>query len=146
MVAKCWINCHNSIFRIFNLKRIRFLLWGSNQIKRLSGFWYCVEVKLRFWNLFEVFLLPLLLVTLQQSYFPWKDIRVIYGIFQEFSAQSKKAWKERTRLMWCPYVVEFLCQCDNCGILQSLLEMIFKFLRSFCPSWTKYRHLMCVWV
>ena len=58
MVAKCWINCHNSIFRSFNLKRIRFLLWGSNQIKRVSCFWSCVEVKLRFWNFFDFFCFP----------------------------------------------------------------------------------------
>ena len=107
--------------------------------------WSQTEVLKLFW----FFLLPWLLLTLQKSYFPWKDIRVIYGIFLRFFCPIQGSLKrssllQRRRLMWCPFVIEFLCQCDNCGILLSLLEMIFKFMWSFCPSWTTLHAFHCV--
>ena len=88
--------------------------------------WSQTEVLKLFW----FFLLPWLLVTLQQLYFPWIFSRVFFPIQ---GSLKRSSLLQRRRLMWCPSVVEFLCQLWD---PLSLLEIIFKFMWSFCPSWT----------
>ena len=146
MVAKCWINCHNSIFRSFNLKRIRFLLWGSNQIKRVSCFWSCVEVKLRFWNFFDFFASLTALNTPKIIFYLFMDF------FTSFLPHPRKLEKILSFTEEAVDVISFCCWI-SVSMLQlwhplSLLEMIFKFFGHFVPVGLNTLISMCVnvWV